>query len=483
VFAGSLMALILQRIGRSCVLLERGTHPRFAIGESSTPLANLALENLSRTYDLPRLLGLTKYGRWQRTYPQLPVGLKRGFSFFQHQPGRLFQPSPEHTNELLVAASPADEVGDTHWFREAFDHFLVEEVRSAGIPYYDRTDITAITHDRHWRLSGSRAGEGVEVEAAYLIDGTGPAGLLARTLGIATDPAEVRTNSWSVYSHFEGVELWEDLLAEMNAPTADYPYRCDAAALHHVLADGWVWVLRFNNGVTSAGVAWDGQRHRSDPGLSPEATWRQLLDTYPSLARQFARARVVRPWVRTGRLQRRARRAAGADWALLPHAAYFLDPLFSAGIAHTLLGIERLARILEPGRSPAAVAEQGEDYSRTLLREVEFVDWLVHGCYRTFGRFELLTAYTMYYFAAAVRSEERRLRGTAGPDEEFLSSHHSPLRLALKRSYDALPHSDAEPARTAEFATAFFEQVARDIAPFNPAGFCDRAKRNMYPYV
>ena len=41
-FAGSLTALALRRQGRSVVLLERGRHPRFAIGESSTPLANLA---------------------------------------------------------------------------------------------------------------------------------------------------------------------------------------------------------------------------------------------------------------------------------------------------------------------------------------------------------------------------------------------------------------------------------------------------------
>ena len=36
------------------MLIERGRHPRFAIGESSTPLANLLLEELADRYDLPR---------------------------------------------------------------------------------------------------------------------------------------------------------------------------------------------------------------------------------------------------------------------------------------------------------------------------------------------------------------------------------------------------------------------------------------------
>src|SRR5437588_10472167 len=86
-FGGSLLAMIAQRLGRSVVMLERGQHPRFAIGESSTPLANLLLEELADRYDLPRLRPLSKWGTWQSAYPQLPCGLKRGFSFFHHEKG------------------------------------------------------------------------------------------------------------------------------------------------------------------------------------------------------------------------------------------------------------------------------------------------------------------------------------------------------------------------------------------------------------
>ena len=84
-FGGSLTAMIARRLGRSVILLERGRHPRFAIGESSTPLANLLLEELALRYDLPRLLPLAKWGSWQKTYPQIACGLKRGFTFYQHQ--------------------------------------------------------------------------------------------------------------------------------------------------------------------------------------------------------------------------------------------------------------------------------------------------------------------------------------------------------------------------------------------------------------
>ena len=131
-FAGSLMALVLERIGRRTVLVERGTHPRrFNRRPSSTPLANLLPEQIAHRYELDWLAPLSKHGTWQQSYDQLPVGLKRGFSFFAHRGGHPFEPRMDHADQLLVAASPSDAAGDTHWFREQFDQFLVHKVQAA----------------------------------------------------------------------------------------------------------------------------------------------------------------------------------------------------------------------------------------------------------------------------------------------------------------------------------------------------------------
>jgi FADH2 O2-dependent halogenase len=474
-FAGALTALITRRLGLRAILVEKGRHPRFAIGESSTPIANLVLEQLARTYDLPRLLPLTKYGRWQAAYPHLACGLKRGFTFVRHEAGRPFVPRQDHANELLVAASPHDEIGDTHWFREHFDQFIVEEAQAAGVPYYDQSEVVSLEHRNGWRVRARRPDGELHVVAAFLVDATGPSGLLPRALGIDAGPAGLRTNSWSVYSHFTGVELWQDVLLERGGTIDDHPYRCDHAALHHVFDDGWVWVLRFNNGVTSAGVLYNGERRQPDGSADPEAEWAALLDRYPSVGRQFARARPVRPFTRTGRLQRQARRAAGGDWAMLAHAAYFLDALFSSGNAHSLLTIERLARIFARHWGKSSLKAELAAYESALLREVDFLDRLVHGCYQAFGRFDLLAAFTMYYFAGAIRSEERRQQGLAGERDEFLFSHHPPFREAFLRGYEQL--------LAAPPAAEYERQVARDIAPYNTAGLCDPAKSNMYPYV
>src|SRR5437773_8559016 len=136
-FAGSLMAMIARRLGFSTALLERGRHPRFAIGESSTPLANLLLEELSEAYDLPGVRPLSKWGTWQKHAPQLACGLKRGFTFYHHELGHRFEPDHKRERQLLVGASPHDGIADTHWYRADLDKYLIEQAQAVGAEYLD----------------------------------------------------------------------------------------------------------------------------------------------------------------------------------------------------------------------------------------------------------------------------------------------------------------------------------------------------------
>jgi hypothetical protein len=96
---------------------------------------------------------------------------------------------------------------------------------------------------------------------------------------------------------------------------------------------------------------------------------------------------------------------------MLPSAAAFVDPLFSTGFPMTLLGIERLGRLMEQGlfagTHTADHAAGLEAYARDTVREGDHTARFIAGCYAAFPRFDVFAAYSMFYFAAASYAELR----------------------------------------------------------------------------
>src|SRR5688500_15971026 len=173
-FGGSILAMVARRIGLRVALLERGRHPRFAIGESSSPLAGILIEQLADRYDLPRLKPLAAFGAWQRAYPDVVCGLKRGFTYFKQEEGRRFAAAADRANELLVAASPNDELSDTHWLRADVDAFLLREAEAQGVEYADEVELDAVewTAAGHPVLMARRRGAPLRVAARGMVDAT-----------------------------------------------------------------------------------------------------------------------------------------------------------------------------------------------------------------------------------------------------------------------------------------------------------------------
>lgn len=477
-FAGSLMALVLSRQGLRPVVMDRAAHPRFAIGESSTPIADMILRDLADRYDLPRLRPLSRYGPWKETYPEIGVGRKRGFSYFHHRKGLPFSPQEDHANELLVAASSEDRLSDTHWLRADVDAFLAAEVRGADIPLLEHIDITAIARADSWRIEAMQREEVVSIRTDFLIDASGAGGAVAQTLGV-TDRADLfETRSRSIFSHFEGVQRWQDVYERTGGATGDHPFDCDAAALHHVLDGAWMWVLRFDHGVTSAGFMLDANRYPLDPGRTAEEEWASWMARYPSVAEQFAKARITTPpgsIIRTGVLQRRAERVVGEAWAMLPHTAGFIDPLHSTGIAHSLSGVERLGHIFARHWKQPALVDALEAYQQAIRKELDFIDTLVAACYASMKDFRLFAASTMLYFAAVIHYERRRIASADGDDMLFLSAGEDALQELAATALERL-RQGIDPAE-------YEALIERGISPHNTAGLFAPAVPNMYHHT
>lgn len=459
-FAGSLLARVLAVQGQDVVLLERGTHPRFAIGESSTPLANLTLERLARRYGLDDCHDLAAHGRWVRRFPELHRGLKRGFTFYRHHAGRPFLAQGSRTERLLVAASPNDHIADTHWLRADVDHHFVRAAIASGVEYRDKTEVT----DDVLKKLG----------VTFLIDASGPGGFMARRLSIPSALHRTSTNAGLLFSHFEGVRLFGDVVGGLSAG----PYPDDWAAVHHIIDEGWMYSLRFDHGLTSAGFVLSARGQRELPvGGPPEALWRHLLARYPTLGALFGTARPVMPIAFRKRIQHRLTRAAGTGWALLPHAYAFVDPLFSTGIAWSLRAIERLALCFEHGGPNEADLHR---YAAMLSAEADQIDLLVAGAYKAMAQFEVFAAQAMIYFAAVSFAEARQR--LAHQDSEtaawsgFLGVGDPQLGPLPRASFRRLGRM-----RTREDRRLFVQWVRRSIAPRNVCGFANPESSNLYP--
>lgn len=483
-FSGSLTALCLQQIGYKVILIEKGSHPRFAVGESSTPIADMILRALSNRYNLPWLHKFSRYGSWQDSHPKISCGLKRGFSYYRHQKGQAFQTDQHHSNELLVAASVNDRQSDTNWYRRDIDAFLIKKVKEAGIAYYDNTKVEVLNRLGQWHIEAYQNNKSFKWRAGWIIDATGSSDLLEK-LEIDHTADELRTRSSALFSHFRGVKPWQEWLLEKGIPDDDYPYNPDHSALHHLLDEGWLWMLRFNNGITSAGFVFNDQL--PEKSQDPVALWEQITNSYPSLADLFKNAAPAdEPGriLQTGRLQRKAKKAVDEGYIALPHTTGFVDPLHSTGIAHSLSGVERILYAFEAGRNNSGRIKLLQGYNTAVLNELEFIDLLVSGCYKAMPHFELFNIFTMLYFIAAIDYEQKRLRGVFEIEQhQFLSANHSHIPLFTNKLYRDLLNIVENGSVTDSEVQTFRKSVEEVIEPYNIAGLLRPAIPNMYEHT
>ncbi|HEY6324241.1 MAG TPA: tryptophan 7-halogenase, partial [Thermoanaerobaculia bacterium] len=357
---------------------------------------------------------------------------------------------------------------------------------AAGVTCLEEAEVRQVERrGGGWRLAGSWQGEPLRLAADLLLDASG-GGFLSRHLALPARAAGDELHTSLVFGHFTGAGRFTDAAAAGGAELPAGPYPEEQAAVHHLLEEGWMYVLPFDHGTVSAGfvLATAAARRWLAP-LAPERAWEELLGRYPTLAAQFGGARPSRPPGVVPRLQRRGEQAAGGDWALLPHAFCFWSPMFSTGIAWSLIAVERLAQLVESAPDRQSLACGLDRYGRLLAREADHLHRLVAGAYLAALRdFDLFAAWSDLYFAAASFAEIRQRLcpegGEAWAWEGFLGATDPLLAVAVERTLAEL-RGLCGGAPDEEARRRFAAGVRRRIAPRNVAGLADPARNRLYP--
>ena len=468
-FSGSLLSMALRRMGRRVVLIDRTQHPRFAIGESTTPLTNLLLEDFAKAFELPEVASLAKWGSWQRQHPELACGLKRGFTFYHHRMGERFRDDAQHQSQLLVAASPSEPLADTHWYRPDFDHFLFQKAEALGTQCLLNTRVSGLVSSSEGCTLGlEQEGSSIALTARWVIDASGARGCLFRLLGLSEKPLPGLPRTQSLFAHFRGVKSTQSLEEFQSNLTPPYPP--DSAATHHLFEGGWIWVLPFNNGITSAGVALMPElAHHLNLSVGP-AAWDRLLHRLPSVKRQFESSEAVTPFVHQSLMPFSCSPIAGNSWSLLPSAAGFVDPLFSTGFPLTLLGLHRVASICREHWGQEIFRAEMEAYSDSVTQDLEHASRFIGACYAQLGNPRRFAAMAKLYFASVIYAETaRRLGRPSLAGDGFLMRGHANYRDAMTGCLEI--------SRTAS-TEALESAVASAIAPIDLGALNDPRWKN-----
>ena len=398
--AGTMLGTILARHGKSVLLIDSGVHPRFAVGESTIPQTSQLISLLSRDYDVPELwyLGLGSPGDLRR-YVSTNCGVKRFFGFAYHHFGQEHNVAEAHQFGNIWRV-------ENHLFRQDIDAYLLALAIRYGAHAVQGTRVDSVDIDD---ASVQVVAGGTQYRAKYVVDGTGFRSVLAEKYGLREKPCQRVTSTRTIFTHMIDVKGFEQIV--------DVPFSnaWSHGTLHQIFKRGWFWVIPFNNWenapnpLISVGVTMDDRLYPEDPNLSAEAEFNKFLQMLPSVDRQFADAKAVRPWVRTQRVQYGSTRTMGKRFSLLSHAAWFIDPLFSRGLISTVDNLRLFTRTLLDALNDGDFSEERfEHIDKEQQRAMSFADRIVRAAYTSWDDFELWNAWIRVW-AIGVHAAESRL--------------------------------------------------------------------------
>ncbi len=234
--------------------------------------------------------------------------------------------------------------------REVLDALLLERARASGVRVIEGARLAQFStaagggHDVEIMEDNARR----TIRTALLIGADGLRSSVARQLGVA------HRRRWprrlALVAHWRGV--------------ADMGTRGEM----HVQRDGYLGLADVGGGMTNVALVVPAALARDAAG-DAEGYVLRWLARYPHIQARFEQATRVSPVRATGPFGSHARRAYGADAALVGDAADFFDPFTGEGIYAALRGGELLAPFAAdaaraPGSSRALDALQAYERAR-----------------------------------------------------------------------------------------------------------------------
>ncbi len=402
--AGCTAATLSARQGRRVLLLEREQFPRFRIGESLMPATYWSLERLGVLEKLRATAFLRKHS----------------VQFFVHD-GRPTAP--------FYFSQVEDHDSSVTWQvdRAEFDRLLLEHAAEAGVEVHQGTPVRQVTFDGK-RATGVVADlpdqAGASISAPVVVDATGQAGLLSRTLKLKqVDP---RLKNAALFTRYRGAR--RDAGVDEGA----------TLVLHTEDQESWFWYIPLPDDLVSVGVVGKLEYLMTERPGTPEQVYAEELRKCPALEERLQGAEQVTDIQAQKDFSYISRRIAGDGWILAGDAFGFLDPIYSSGVFLALksgeMAADSIADAFEADDFSAARLGQHGD---SLVAGIEALRRLVYAFYDrdfSFARFlrrfpDCRDDLTHLLMGNVFRREFNGLMGRLGEAMD-LPPDYQPLRLS-----------------------------------------------------
>ncbi|MBA54574.1 MAG: hypothetical protein CMK89_08980 [Pseudomonadales bacterium] len=481
---GSACALVLAKLGYDVLLLERGSHPRFAIGESATPVMSKKIRFLGKKYGIPEFDELSTYDKIKQAGNTILCGPKELFQYYIHEKGQTDYAPEGEAPEVIVQTPEVD----AQYYRAQSDEYMVKLAQNYGVHYMDRTSVSHLEFASSGvTVSCERDGVNFDVEAEFIIDGTGFRSIIGEKYDLKIQGDELKTplKSRSIFTHFKDVGDFEEQLLASPGFQDRSPAPRARATQHHCFEGGWLWIIPFENGATSVGLNLDMDRFPMNDKDAEEEFW-EIVNEYPIIRQLLSGHENSMPFIKTGRLQFINREMVGDRWAMLPAAAYGLDAWFSTGLAMSFMAIHRLVDLLTQKVFPTGNfrRELLVDYEKSLMREYYHVSKMIHGIYKSFRHFDVFRHYCFLCFMGA---ESYMAKGgiEQGMDMShlLLSAGDPGFIEKFNAIYDKVIQFSSEQAVPQSEIQALSDFIRFDMKEYNFRNFGDPGMHSMHPRV
>ncbi len=344
--AGSSSAAALAKNGRSVLIVEKETFPRYHVGESLLPYCYFPLERLG-VLDKIKNAGYVK--KYSVQFVNTMGKLSTPFYFNQHMEHEASQTWQVSRDKFdMVMLDHARELGAKVLEGVAVKDFVKEDDATVGVIIEDAQKTCT------------------EIRAPFTIDASGRNSLaIAKNRWRVMDP---KLNKASIWTRYKGAKR-------------DEGFDEGATTVAYVPENGWFWYIPLADDIVSVGLVAEREylyREGRDLGqiFDREIKNNPWIDDHLSTGERCSEF-----WA-TGEYSYRSKYCASDGLLLTGDAFAFLDPVFSSGVFLALRSGEMAGEAVHKAlENNDTSAEQFTQYSEELIAMIEAMRKLVYAFY------------------------------------------------------------------------------------------------------